>query len=97
MYMALRWLGTEVILLLPFISDLMRWLGFGPATKEYMTFKMKHGKNLALLPGGFEEATLYGKHKYRIYIKDRAGFIKYSLQYGYTLHPCFSFGEEDVC
>jgi hypothetical protein len=38
---------------------------------------MEEGKtSLALLPGGFQEATLCAKGKDRVYIKNRAGFVK---------------------
>ena len=54
---------------------------------------MKKGKNVALVPGGFEEATLACKHENRLYIKKRKGFIKYALKHGTTLYPVFTFGE----
>jgi hypothetical protein len=36
-----------------------------------MKAKMQQGKNVALLPGGFQEATLYSYGKHRVYIKTR--------------------------
>lgn len=35
--------------------------------------RMKKGQNLGLLPGGFEEATLYARGAYRVYIQNRTG------------------------
>lgn len=55
---------------------------------------MKKGSDIAILPGGFEEATLYRYNRHRIYIKKRTGFIKYALQYGYYIIPTYTFGEE---
>lgn len=49
---------------------------------------------MALLPGGFEEATLYSRGAFRVYIRGRKGFIKFALQHGYAVHPVFTFGEE---
>ena len=40
--------------------------------------------NGALLEG-MEEVALYEKGKERVYIRKRAGFIKYALQHGYLL------------
>lgn len=37
---------------------------------------MAQGENVALLPGGFEEATLYKRGKHRLYLRKRKGFIK---------------------
>jgi 2-acylglycerol O-acyltransferase 2 len=34
---------------------------------------MRKGQNLGLLPGGFEEATLYAHGKFRVYIEQRTG------------------------
>ena len=49
----------------------------GAATKRTMLKTMEEGKSsLALLPGGFQEATLCAKGKDRVYIKNRAGFVK---------------------
>lgn len=55
---------------------------------------MKKGKNLILVPGGFEEASL-SKNGSLVMVL-RKGFIKYGLQYGYSLHPSLVFGEENM-
>lgn len=54
---------------------------------------LKEGKNFALVPGGFEEATMTTTKENRVFIKQRKGFIKYALEYGCTIHPVFTFGE----
>jgi len=50
-------------------------------------------KNVAFVPGGFEDATymVYGEDSTAM--RSRTGFIKYALQGGYRLHPCYTFGE----
>ena len=40
---------------------------------------------MALLPGGFQEATLFARNRHRVYINQRKGFIKYALRHGYVL------------
>jgi hypothetical protein len=57
---------------------------------------MKEGKNLSFLPGGFEEATLTTNHRERVYIKNRKGFVKFALKYGYSIYPCYTFGENNL-
>ncbi len=57
---------------------------------------MSQRKNILLAPGGFEEATITSDKEYRIYQKNRKGFIKYSLQYGYKIHPVFVFNENKI-
>ena len=54
---------------------------------------MKSGKNIALLPGGFEEATLTVQDQLRVFIKERKGFVKYSLENNYTIYPVLAVNE----
>ena len=63
------------------------------ADKATMIRKMKKGISLGLIPGGFEEATISCLGKDRVYLKKRKGFVKYALQYGYSLTPVYTFGE----
>jgi 2-acylglycerol O-acyltransferase 2 len=38
--------------------------------------------DFGILPGGMEEVAMYTKGRERVYLKHRAGFIKYALQHG---------------
>ena len=49
-----------------------------------------------MVPGGIQEATLTCAGKERLFLHSRKGFIKYSLQYGYSLTPVYAFGETDA-
>jgi 2-acylglycerol O-acyltransferase 2 len=70
----------------------------GSATRSVMLKAMEKGdSSLALLPGGFQEATLCAMGKDRVYIKGRAGFVKYCLMHGYAITPVYTFGESDTC
>ena len=71
-----------------------RWAG--AATKEVIKSAMAKGENLALVAGGFQEATICKRGVDRVFVKSRAGFIKYCLQEGYTVVPCYTFGESDT-
>ena len=57
---------------------------------------MSQRKNLAFIPGGFEEATITHNKDYRIILESRKGFIKYALQYGYKIYPTFIFNENKI-
>merc|ERR1719263_412052 len=62
-----------------------------------MTSLMLRGVDLAITPGGFEEATLSsGGAAERLYIKKRAGFLKYCLEHGVSVCPVFAFGEKHL-
>ena len=63
------------------------------ATKSNIQRFMKKGRNLAIIPGGFEDATLHEYGKDRTMMSPRKGLIKYALQHGYKVTPIWSFGE----
>eukprot|EP00656_Telonema_subtile_P002555 TRINITY_DN11144_c0_g1_i1.p1 TRINITY_DN11144_c0_g1~~TRINITY_DN11144_c0_g1_i1.p1 ORF type:complete len:235 (-),score=59.72 TRINITY_DN11144_c0_g1_i1:191-895(-) len=82
---------------LPVIRGLLHLFGAcTPATKAGLIGLLKNDCDLGILPGGMEEVALYEKGKERVYIKKRAGFIKYALQHGYLLVPAYTFGECDT-
>jgi 2-acylglycerol O-acyltransferase 2 len=89
-----KWLVAEIMSLIPFLADINTWSNIVSCAKDNMIEIMESGENIALIPGGFEEATLYKRNHFRLYLKRRKGFIKYALKYGYCIQPCFVFGEE---
>ncbi|KAG7388000.1 hypothetical protein PHYPSEUDO_013252 [Phytophthora pseudosyringae] len=76
------------------MRGILHWMEFSSSAKASMQSIMRTGQNLCLLPGGFEEATLYQRVKHRVYIKQRFGLIKLALQHGYDIYPAYTFGEE---
>jgi 2-acylglycerol O-acyltransferase 2 len=92
----IKWLVAENLFWLPFARDLLRWTGFSDVSKETFHQLMSESRNIALIPGGFQEATIYQKGEHRAYIKQRYGFIKMALQYGYKIYPVYTFGEEET-
>ncbi|KAG3111680.1 hypothetical protein PI124_g9088 [Phytophthora idaei] len=89
-----RWLVAENLFWFPVMRDLLNWMDFSSVAKSTFQRFMPTGQNICLIPGGFEEATLYERGKHRVFIKKRFGFIKLALQYGYKVHPVYTFGEE---
>eukprot|EP00193_Tetraselmis_chui_P006174 CAMPEP_0177757506 /NCGR_PEP_ID=MMETSP0491_2-20121128/3679_1 /TAXON_ID=63592 /ORGANISM="Tetraselmis chuii, Strain PLY429" /LENGTH=300 /DNA_ID=CAMNT_0019273161 /DNA_START=162 /DNA_END=1064 /DNA_ORIENTATION=+ len=77
-----------------FLSDLLYWFNFVPWTKEVLLGKLEAGENVAVMPGGFEEASCYKRNTHRAFLKDRKGWVKYALQYGAPIYPAYTFGEE---
>lgn len=57
---------------------------------------MGKGRNLAIIPGGFEDATIHKFGVDRTFLKARKGLVKYALQHGYKMTPVYSFGESDT-
>lgn len=90
------WLVVDVLLRLPFFGLVCRWCAnIRGASRESMTALMERGRNVALLPGGFEEATICARGADRVWVRSRKGFVKFALRYGYRVHPVYSFGEAD--
>lgn len=90
----ISFLVSDVLFKLPIVSDMLTWTKCAPADKKTMINAMRSGDNLSILPGGYQEATLYRRHEHRVFIKSRKGFIKYALMHGYKVHPSYIFGEE---
>jgi len=57
---------------------------------------MSRGESVAFIPGGFQDAVVHQYGKDRTVVQRRKGFIKYCLQYGYRLHPVYTFGESET-
>jgi hypothetical protein len=89
-----RWLVAPSLFWFPVMRELINWMDFTSADKKAVRGVLRTGQNVCLMPGGFEEATLYERGKHRVYIKKRFGFIKLALQHGYKVHPVYTFGEE---
>jgi hypothetical protein len=88
---------APVLFKIPILSVLLQKFGCcTPATKEAMFHLFRNRADFGILPGGMEEVALYEKGVDRIFIKNRAGFIKYALQHGYTLVLGFTFGESEL-
>jgi hypothetical protein len=69
----------------PFFRVLAMLVGHPrPADKHTFQRLMRSGKSLALIPGGFESATITSSTQPRVHVKKK-GFIKYALQHGYGL------------
>jgi 2-acylglycerol O-acyltransferase 2 len=71
-----KWLVAPAMMYLPFIGDLMRWSSCFSCDAHSMTKIMETGSNIGLVPGGFQEATVYERKKFRVYFENRKGFIK---------------------
>lgn len=91
-----RFCVSRVLLNFPISGILAKLLGGEPVSKHNFIGMMKNNDNIIFLPGGFEEATINDYDKNKIFIKQRTGFIKYALEYGYSIQPCYSFNENKL-
>jgi len=60
--------------------------------KDFKKF-MSRGETVCFVPGGFVEACVFEHGVDTVYLNTKKGFVKYCLQFGYRLHPVYTFGE----
>ena len=86
--------ASNALIASPFFRLLCRLTGKpSGCDKATMRRLMKKGGDLALIPGGFHEASIHSNKEDRVFLAKRKGFVKYALQFGYALVPVFVFGE----
>ena len=86
-------LGSRIALNIPWGGIILKLGGIQGINPENLNILMKQGKKILMVPGGYEEATITNNNEDRVFVKNRKGFIKYALRYGYTVHPCYGFNE----
>ena len=85
---------AAVLFKIPFLNAVLKAFGAAtPATKAGMFALFRARSDFGILPGGMEEVALYARGRERVYLRRRAGFIKYALQHGYKMTPIYTFGE----
>lgn len=67
--------------------------GIDVLNKTTIQENMEMNRNIAFVPGGFQDATIASFGKERTSLLKRTGFIKYALEHGYSVTPIYTFGE----
>jgi len=70
--------------------------GFRDTSRGTMQTLMERGESVCMIPGAYQEATVYSHSRDRVALAQRKGFVKYCLKHGYRLHPVYTFGESDT-
>eukprot|EP00388_Colpodella_angusta_P012711 GDKJ01032160.1.p1 GENE.GDKJ01032160.1~~GDKJ01032160.1.p1 ORF type:complete len:479 (-),score=89.60 GDKJ01032160.1:57-1493(-) len=66
------------------------------SSKKDLQKVMRNKENLAIVPGGFQEASLTQRGTDRLYFHKRSGYLYYAIKYGYDIVPVYMFGENDL-
>lgn len=90
----LAFVTSGVLLSVPLVGDFLRAMACVSAEGGEYRRLCERGTNLAIQPGGFDEAAAYVYGKHVAFIRRRKGFIAYALRHGYTVYPAYTFGEE---
>lgn len=70
--------------------------GLRDTSKQSVEKLMSKGESVSMIPGAYQEATLFKNGHDRVAVSSRKGFIKVCLRHGYRLHPVYTFGESDT-
>jgi hypothetical protein len=62
-------LASRIVLLVPFLGLTLKWWNSLPVSPKHFIQYLKEGKNIAMVPGGYEEATLTDRNKNIVFIK----------------------------
>ena len=80
-----KWLVADTLFKVPVLRDFLMWVANGRVSKPNFKRLLQQGRTVCVMPGGFEEATLFERSKHRVFIKKRYGFIRLALQHGYKV------------
>lgn len=88
-----KMLASRGVSMAPLSGILLKWLGGYEISPKKFKQYLEDEENLCFSPGGFEEATISDHRRDRVFIQNRKGFVKYALEYGYKMYPCYTFNE----
>jgi 1-acyl-sn-glycerol-3-phosphate acyltransferase len=90
-----RDLAALVLFTVPFLSDLLLWLGGVDASSATAHHNLRKRRSLLIFVGGEREQLMTKENQHKIYLAKRKGFVKLALQYGAHLVPMYCFGENE--
>ena len=92
-----RGLADHLHLSIPVHASVFQAMGAVDGTRRYSDLLMKHQQHVLVYPGGsLEVHKRVSIPKYTLMWKDRLGFARQAIKYGYPIIPCASVGFEDM-
>ena len=88
--------------ILCWFNPLFRWFvnsmgcDLASVSRDSLARLMRNGANIAIIPGGFEEVMFMQPGADVVYLRNRMGFMRLAIQYGYSLVPVYTFGESEL-
>ena len=80
----------------PIWRDFLLGMGFVDARRKTFDYILSHNKAITVVVGGAREALEARPGVNHLVLDCRKGFVKKGLEYGASLVPVFSFGENDL-
>ncbi len=90
-----RGLGDHLHFAVPVWRDLLARFGCVEGTRDNCRALMKAGESIIVFPGGGREVFKRKNEKYRLIWKERMGFARLAIEFGYPVIPVAAVGAED--
>jgi len=91
-----RGLGDNAHYAIPVWRDLLTMGGMVRGTRENVRAMMRDGQNILVFPGGADEVFKARGQDYRLMWKERLGFARLAIEFGYPIVPFAAVGAEEM-
>jgi 1-acyl-sn-glycerol-3-phosphate acyltransferase len=91
----LRALGDHLHFRVPIWRDLLTHFGTVDGSRRNCRALMRAGESILVFPGGGREVFKHKREKYRLIWKERVGFVRLAVQFGYPIVPLAAVGAEE--
>ncbi|HTY28844.1 MAG TPA: lysophospholipid acyltransferase family protein [Mycobacterium sp.] len=91
-----RALGDHAQFKVPGWRDMLKILGVVEGSRANCAELMRRGELIMVFPGGGREVAKHKGERYTLVWKNRMGFARMAIQYGYPIIPFASVGADDA-
>jgi len=91
-----RGLGDHTHYAIPVWRDLLTMAGMVRGTRENVRALMRDRQNILVFPGGADEVFKARGREYRLLWKERLGFARLAIEFGYPIVPFAAVGAEEM-
>jgi 1-acyl-sn-glycerol-3-phosphate acyltransferase/ketosteroid isomerase-like protein len=91
-----RGLGDHGHYAIPIWRDLLEMGGMVRGTRANVRALMRDGQDILVFPGGANEVFKGRGHEYRLIWKERIGFARLAIEFGYPIVPFAAVGAEEM-
>ena len=91
-----RGLGDHGHYAIPVWRDLLTMAGMVRGTRENVRALMRDGQNIVVFPGGAGEVFKDRGQDYQLMWKERLGFARLAIEFGYPIVPFAAVGAEEM-
>lgn len=92
----MRGLADNMHFMIPGWKDVFTKLGFARGSRENCALLMKKKQHILVYPGGSREVCKRKGEEYKLIWKDRTGFARMAIEYGYDIIPIVNVGGDDA-